>query len=453
MSAEPKQVPLATVVPIAAPPSEVSEDSIALAFAAQYAATLRFDHDEGRWYEWDSVRWRPDRVDRGFHYAREIGRRMGDGKRQMCKASVASGAERFCRSDPDLAVTSEYWDQDLWLLGTPGGVVDLRTGELVPSDPSYRITKLAGATPAPGEPRRWLAFLDDATGGDAEIIQFLQQWCGYLLTGDTREHTLVFVHGGGGNGKTVFLNTVAKIAGDYALTAAMETFTASRGERHSTEVAMLKGARLVTASETEEGRAWAEARIKQMTGADPITARFMRRDNFTYIPQFKLMIVGNHAPVLHNVDEAMRRRFRIVPFDRKPARPDRQLEDKLREEWPQILAWMIAGCLHWQDEGLCYPKAMRAVTEAYFDAQDVLGQWITDECEMGGFEQVGKLFESWKAYAKAGAEEAGSARAFTGALQKRGFVKDRDSTKKRNRIIKGLMLKKPAYDEDQGFPV
>lgn len=444
---------MAAVVPITSSGAEVSEDLIALSFSTQYAATMRFDHDEGRWYEWDGTRWRSDKTERGFHYAREIGRRMGDGKRNMCKASVASGAERFCRADPALAVTSEYWDQDPWQLGTPGGIIDLRDGTLLPSDPSCRITKLTAATPAAGVPKRWLAFLNDATGGDQEVIDFLQEWCGYGLTGDTREHALLFVHGGGGNGKSVFINTFTKLLGDYALTAAMETFTAAKGERHSTDVAMLKGARLVTASETEEGKAWAEARIKQMTGADPITARFMRRDNFTYIPQFKLTIIGNHAPVMHSVDEAMRRRFRIVPFDRKPTRPDRRLEDKLREEWPQILQWMVEGCLRWQDKGLSHPTVMKAATEAYFEAQDVFGQWVSDNCQVGlrEWEGTGKLYESWCRFAKANGEDTGTAKAFSSTMQKRGYTPGRMSDSSRARIFRGLSLNQVAYDDEQGY--
>jgi putative DNA primase/helicase len=128
------------------------------------------------------------------------------------------------------------------------------------------------------------------------MVDFLRRWCGYCLTGSTREHAFAFVHGPGGNGKSVFLNTLAGIMADYSATAAMETFADSRHDRHSTELAMLKGARLVTASETEAGRGWAEAKVKAITGGDPITARFMRQDNFTYTPQFKLLIAGNHAP-------------------------------------------------------------------------------------------------------------------------------------------------------------
>jgi putative DNA primase/helicase len=125
----------------------------------------------------------------------------------------------------------------------------------------------------------------------------------------------------------------------------MDTFVSSRGDKHPTELALLRGARMVSASETEEGRAWAESRIKQMTGSDPVTARFMRQDSFTYQPRFKLIIVGNHAPALANVDHAGRRLFNIVPFTVKPHSPDRQLEAKLEAEWPAILQWMIEGCV------------------------------------------------------------------------------------------------------------
>jgi putative DNA primase/helicase len=173
----------------------------------------------------------------------------------------------------------------------------------------------------------------------------------YSLTGTTREHALLFIYGPGGNDKSVLLNTVSGILGDYCRTAPMDTFTASPGDRHPTDLAMLRGARLVTATETEEGRAWAESRIKQMTGGDPISARFMRQDFFTFTPQFKLTITGNHKPVLRNVDEANRRRFKTGPFLHTPPQPDRELEIKLRAEWPGILEWMVEGCLDWQKNG------------------------------------------------------------------------------------------------------
>jgi hypothetical protein len=134
----------------------------------------------------------------------------------------------------------------------------------------------------------------EATNDDDGLIVFLQQYSGYMLTGDIREHALLFIYGPGGNGKSGWLNTVSGILGDYCRTAPMETFTASPTDRHPTEPAMLRGARMVCATETEEGRPWAESKIKQLTGGDRIAARFMRQDFFEFQPQFKLVVIGNH---------------------------------------------------------------------------------------------------------------------------------------------------------------
>jgi putative DNA primase/helicase len=278
------------------------------------------------------------------------------------------------------AVTSEFWDNDSMLLGTPKGTVDLISGRLRPSAQDEGITKLTAVGPAdPAACPIWLTFLSDATGGDKEMIRFLQQWCGYCLTGDVSEHAFVFLYGGGGNGKSVFLNTVSRIIGDYHATAPMETFTVSSGDRHPTDLAGLRGARLVAARETEEGRDWAEAKIKSMTGGDPITARFMRQDYFTYRPQFKLTVVGNHKPRLKNVDDAMRRRVNIVPFIRKPVKPDPRLEERMQAEWPGILRWMIDGCLDWQKNRLLRPRSVALETDHYFEDQDLFRHWL-DEC-------------------------------------------------------------------------
>jgi putative DNA primase/helicase len=263
------------------------------------------------------------------------------------------------------------------LLGTPGGTIDLRTGLLRAADPVDAISKVTLVAPAETtDCQRFLAFLRETTGDDPELIRFLQRFSGYCLTGSVQEHALIFVYGPGKNGKSVFLSTVSSIMGDYATTAAMDTLTVATRERHTTDLAMLHGARLVTASETEEGHAWAEARTKQLTGGDPITARFMRENNFTFKPTFKLMIVGNHKPTLHNVDEAARRGFNIAPFTRMPANPDLKLEAKLRAESAGILRWMIDGCLDWQANGLRRPQSVVEATEEYFSNQDTFGQWL-----------------------------------------------------------------------------
>ena len=169
---------------------------------------------------------------------------------------------------------------------------------------------------------RWLEFLEEITSGNTELVAFLQRWFGYCLTGNISEELLLFVFGPGGNGKTVLLNTIAHIMGAYATMAPIDTFTASQYEKHPTDLAMLRGARLVLATETDEGRAWDERRIKKLTGGEPITARYMRRDFFTYMPEFKPVIAGNHKPTLRNVDDAMRRRLKLAPFLFKPEEPD-----------------------------------------------------------------------------------------------------------------------------------
>lgn len=427
----------------------VTEDSAALRFADLFRDKLRYCHDAGAWFEWTGTVWRQNKTGLAFNWARDLARDLASSEPDKVryvtsKTSFAAGVERYCRSDPTFAVTVDAWDADAFLLGTPGGTVDLRTGALRPSKPAEGLTKSTAVAPAATVAcPRWLAFLEEATGGDHELIRFLQQWSGYSLTADTREHALVFVYGPGGNGKSVFLNALTGIMATYAATSAMDTFTASKGDKHPTDLAMLRGARLVTASETEEGKAWAESRIKQMTGGDPISARFMRMDFFTFKPTFKLTIIGNHKPVLRNVDDAARRRFNIVPFILKPAVVDRQLEDKLKEEWPGILRWMIEGCLDWQANGLVRPASVAEATEAYFADQDLFSQWLDDECdvEIGNshkWETVAVLYASWSAYAKNAGEDPGTSKAFNPNMLRKGMQPCRTM---KARGFRGIRLK------------
>lgn len=364
----------------------LTEHGVAAAFAERFRNRLRFCHDAGCWYEWTGTHWARDRKHAAFSYARELVAEANEEaefktKAITGKAAFAGGVEKFAQRDPALAVTADVWDPDPYLLGTPGGTVELRTGRLRPARPEDMITRQTAAAPAWDKPPTlWLEFLHQATGGDAGLVRFLQQWGGYCLTGDTKEHALLFIHGSGGNGKGLFLNTISGILRDYVAAAAMDTFMASFADKHSTDLAMLRGARLVTASETEAGRAWAESRLKQITGGDPITARFMRRDNFTFLPQFKLTIIGNHKPALRNVDEAARRRLNIVAFQHQPARKDPDLPAKLEAEAPGILAWLIDGCRDWQANGLLRPEVVTEATAEYFEAQDHFGRWLAEAC-------------------------------------------------------------------------
>lgn len=429
------------------PSNDVStHDSVAISFATERGDDLKFCYSTGSWYRWTGVMWVRDETRLTFNLLREFCRRQSDDqdtnkRSKMQSKAFADAVESFAKVDPLIAVTADHWDRNPLLLGTPGGTVDLETGKLRTPERSDCVTKSTSVTPLPNPCPRWLQFLQETTGGDAELIRFLQQWCGYALTGLTTEHALVFVYGPGGNGKSVFLNIVAAILQDYAATAAMDTFTASRSDRHPTDLAMLRGARLVTASETEEGKAWAESRIKQLTGGDRISARFMRQDFFEFTPQFKLMIVGNHKPVLQNVDEAARRRINIVPFLLKPEAPDRDLEKKLKQEAEGILHWMIAGCLDWQANGLVRPASVQAATEAYFSDQDLMGQWLEDCCdiEIGNaklWDKSGSLFESWHDYAVKAGEKPGSQKSFGASLQRHGIEKHRTPDSRGYRFVR-----------------
>jgi putative DNA primase/helicase len=437
----------------------ITEDSIASRFAEIFGAKLRYCHSTGAWFEWNDVVWRKNETKLAFHWARLLSRGLSENAspKEMKiaqKASFARAVEAFSQADIIFAVTIDNWDRDAFKLGTPGGTVDLITGTLLRANLDDGITKLTPVAPADtADCPQWLKFLSESTGDDTELIRYLQQWCGYCLTGDTREHALVFVYGGGGNGKSVFLNTVSGILSEYAVTAAMDTFTASRDSKHPTDLAMLRGARMVTASETEEGKPFAEARIKQMTGGDPISARFMRQDFFTFQPQFKITIVGNYKPALQNVDEALRRRFNIIPFTRKPDKPDKELESKLRAEWPQILRWMIDGCIDWLANGLVRPESIISATNDYFEEQDLFGHWLEECCDVERenhhkWENATALLESWRDYAEAAGERPATTRSMSSALVSRGFAKKRVTGGATAYTGLMLKLKRPRPRED-----
>jgi putative DNA primase/helicase len=250
------------------------------------------------------------------------------------------------------------------------------------------------------------------------------------------------LYGTGANGKSVFVNTISGVMSDYAKTAPIEAFTASMNEQHPTDLAGLQGARLVTTTEIEDGKRWAESKIKRLTGGDKIPARFMRQDFFEYTPQFKLVIAGNYKPGLGAVGEAIRRRFHLIPFTVTipEAERDEELTKKFRAEWGGILQWAIDGCLAWQREGLNPPAIVRDATEDYLAAEDCIGQWLEESCETGPncSSTVAELYRSYQGWLIQNGEAECSQKRFSQYLEARGFTRERSSE---TRSFRGLTLK------------
>ena len=439
-----------------------SEEHLALEFVARYGDDFRYVAKGMGWMTWDGQRWQPDDKLSAFNHARAICREFARRAGKQIRRSVASAKTRaavvsLAQNDERIAATADQWDSDPWLLNTPGGTVELKTGLLRPHARGDHITKMTAVAPDPACPTPlWTAFLKRVTAGDADYEAYLQRVSGYCLTGLTIEHALFFGWGTGANGKSTFINAIMGIANDYARPVPMEALMWSRNERHPTELAGLRGARIATAIETGKGRNWDEPKIMALTGGDKISARLMRQDFSDFIPQFKLIIAGNHKPGLRSVNEAIRRRLHLLPFTVTIPKDERdpQLGDKLKAEWPGILAWMIDGCLRWQRHGLMPPTVVTEATDDYLEAQDTLAQFLDEYYEVDPRAEVksSTLFEDWKIFAERVGERLRHQKEFNGDMESKGFKYFQD---KRGSWFRGLRRKDPkdeAAAEGGGWP-
>ena len=406
-----------------------SDDGLALRFSAEHGDTLRYVAMWNKWYRWNGTFWQEDRTVLALSLARDLCRKIsraaGAESKSIASNRTIAAVASLARCDRRHAAVPEQWDRDPWRLNTPGGTVDLRTGDVRSPEANDYITKATATAPAPGPCPLWRAFLNRVLDEDDQLIGFVQRMLGYCLTGSTRDHAMFFLYGLGANGKSVLLDTVTGILGDYHRAAPIEMLIASKHERHPTELAGLVGRRLVTAIETEGGKRWAEAKIKALTGGDRLSARFMCRDFFEFVPEFKLVVAGNHKPSLNTVDEAMRRRFHLVPFTVTipAAERDTELTNKLKAEWPQILQWAIDGCAEWLEFGLSPCKAVTAATDEYLAAQDTVKNWraecLIDDPQAETASSV--LYASWKLWCEANGEYPGSNKGLSQKLADQGL--------------------------------
>jgi P4 family phage/plasmid primase-like protien len=369
-------------------------------------------------------------------------------EQRLRSARMMADVIGMARSNTEIAATVDLWDRGPWLLGTPDGTVDLRTGELRPSRREDFITKRTTVAPAgSGTPTPiWDKFLDRIFQHDPELVGFAKRFLGYCLTGFTVEHALVFAWGMGGNGKSVLFGTVNGVMGDYAAVLPTIMLMVNYNEPHPTTIAGLRGARLVTAQEVPPGKAWDETKLKELTGGDKLKARFMHQDEFEYVPQFKLIVSGNNKPSFRRVDEAIKRRVNLVPFLQNIPKEERdpQLAEKLKAEWPAILRWLIDGCLEWQREGLKVPASVRAASASYMASEDVLMLWVEERCVVGPkvpFTPIKDLYEDWAKWREEGGHKHQTSTMFGKDLEEKGFSRHKGSGGARG--FKGIRLKTP----------
>ena len=390
---------------------------------AAHGANLRFHVNAGMWLDWTGAVWANDEAGEAHRLAaqtvRALHREAEAAESEAAREALfkhitkSESAPRLSAmldlagngSVPGVRVTVAELDCDPWLLNVVNGTLDLRTGKLRCHDPQDFITKLAPVVYDPtAECPRWLQFLREVFQGDDELLGYSQRLGGYMLSGSAQEQCVNFLVGKGSNGKLVFTETWQRMLGDYAKETPFTTFL-ERRDTATNDLAALVGARMVTASEGAAHKVFNEALLKQLSGGDPVTCRFLHKEFFTYTPTYKILFATNEVPRIQSQTYAVKRRVRIIPFrqtfyaleDGKEPVRDERLRDKLRAELPGILAWAVQGCLTWQKEGLRPPEVVMQETAALFEAMDPLADFLEEECVLHSraLVETGVL---WRAY-------------------------------------------------------
>lgn len=446
-----------------------TDDGNALRLVDEHEARIRFVPQRS-WLIWDGHRWTWDDTGSVYELARDIARALPDGEgeaQHRLRSLSARGLEamvKVARTDPRIVAPLATLDANPWELNTPDGVVDLRTGKLSTPDPAALHTRTTTVGPDFEKPaERWQAFLNDTFNSDPALITYVQRLLGVSLIGTVLEQILPFAFGDGANGKSTLADTVMRIIGigetGYAISAPSEMLLASSQNSHPTEIARLAGARMVVASELDDGQRFAEARIKLFTGRDIITGRFMRQDFFSFAPTHTLWLLGNHKPAVRTGGPAFWRRLRLVPFLHTVPEHlrDTHLEEHLVDhEAPAILAWLIRGAADYAQHGITTPDSVQAATEEYQGDQDTIARFIADMCTLGapGTQTMqvpsATLRTAYERWCQQEGEEAVSAKKFAATLQKPPHNVQSSRTS-RFRFFDGIRLNQTEDDTESGW--
>lgn len=388
-------------LPVSVIADQFSDMRMAAAFAQMFMSVIRFWPGIG-WLIFDGCRWTTDAPGGAFPLIRKLIESLFQraaecsdyaARTDMLKAIFKLESHRqqetilaAAKNRPELIISASDLDRHDMLLTVNNGTIDLETGRLQQHWDEDFLTRLTQVEydPAAVCPL-FLKFLHQIFGGNQNIINYLQRFFGYCLTGRTGEQILLFFYGLGCNGKSVLANVLGAVLGDFASTATSDLLMARDHRSATNDVAALRGARLVKVSEFDDSEFLAEAQVKTLTGGDPVTCRFLYCESFTYVPTYKLLLIGNHRPKVRNRDHGLWRRLHTLNFcvtipdeDRDP-----HLQEKLLKELPGILTWAVRGCLEWQKVGLAAPPEVKAATDEYRQSEDIFSQWVDECCTKG----------------------------------------------------------------------
>jgi P4 family phage/plasmid primase-like protien len=440
-------------------------------FAVRHGADMRYCAPEKTWYVYDGTRFLPDDRQQAFTRAKETVRSMHDESRnepdQSRSAALAKhalGSENMGKvkamleaAQSEVPITPSDWDRDVHLLNCINGTLDLRSFELRPHDRADLLTKRTGVARVAGEEcPLFLAFLSRVMNGSLEKIAYLQRFFGYALTGLVREHIIVFFYGVGRNGKSVLVDVIHHVLGDYAATTDPSTIMKRDKKEQTNDVARLRNIRFVSSIELDEGERMAESHVKQMTGGDRIVARPLYKEYVEFAPTFKICISSNHMPMIKGNDPAIWARIHLVPFTVviPESEQDMVLKEKLRAESAGILNWMIEGCREWQRIGLSAPREVRAATDDYRKVMDILEQFLEERCVRvsSAWVLASDLYHAYVAWCEDhGYRNAPTQTRFGMDIAKLGFAKGREKTTSRRATWEGVGLLYPDSEKLEGL--
>lgn len=445
---------------------ELTDTGNAQRFVDRFSDSIKYNFENNVWYIWNGKFWEKDITKKIKTFAEYIINEMKkeaflqtdektrkDMMRNVLRASQSAGKEALIKESQhlgDVPIVNNDFDKHEFLLNTLSGVVDLKTGNMLQHNKEYLMSKIVPyEVDSTKLPMKWLSFLDEIFLGDKELIHFMQKAVGYTLTGSIREQSMFLAFGDGSNGKSVFLDIMSRMMGDYGMNAQVESLLERKygSSNNTSDLARLKGARFTTTGENNQGSKMNEGLIKQLTGGEKITARFLYGTEFEFYPNFKIWLATNHKPIIRGNDSGIWRRIISIPFNYKVPKEKRNksLIYDLEQEIPQILNWAIQGCLMWQKEGLDLPKAVEDSNKQYQNEMDIITTFLEDHAEeaMGEFANANELYEEYIKWAKASNEYMMSSTIFGREMSKR-YEKIR---KAYGMVYKNLRLKKdnPTY--------